>query len=166
MNFYTMLWSNDYCRYVEKKSGVGKPLRFVWGGHNRQTDFAFFGVESGDVIIPVCVQDGRLYVIGSLTIRECVRPEEYVAAHPTHKHFIQNPCANQILVGQEGAPIHFDIVAPTTTLQALRFKSKSNDKERELQVIEGGKLKNIVGLQGIYRLTEDAAKALLRLLGT
>ncbi|RYZ85946.1 MAG: hypothetical protein EOP04_14905 [Proteobacteria bacterium] len=166
MNFYTMLWPNEYCRYVEKNGGVGKPLRFVWGGHNRQSDFGFFGVKPGDVIIPVRVQDGRLFVIGNLTVRECIQPEEYVAANPTHERFIQNPCANQVLVSEEGAPIRFDIVAPTATLQILRFKSNSSKNERAVQLIEDGKLKNTVGFQGIYRLTEDSAVALLALLDT
>src|SRR5262249_38868583 len=28
---YTMLWPEDYCRYVASTGGVGQALRFVWG---------------------------------------------------------------------------------------------------------------------------------------
>lgn len=164
MNYYTMLWPNEYCSYVEKKGGVGKPLRFVWGGYNRQTDFRFYGVEEGDVIVPVRVQDGRLYVIGSMIVKECACTKKYLAAHPEYKHFIQHLCADQVLVGENGTPIRFDVVVPLSTLKSLRFRSKSSRKERAVKHIEDGKLKHAISVHGIYRLTENSAEALLNLL--
>jgi uncharacterized protein (TIGR02996 family) len=153
---YTMLWPIDYCRYVVTSNEVEKPLRFVWGGHNQQTRFSFMKVKASDYIYPVRVRDKALYVIARMRVKEVMRRESYLQAHPEDQHLIRNSCAGEVLVGEAGTPINFQVRVPGEMLERLRFRSKKSD--RPLKYVKDGQLMNSMSVHGIFRLTARSAQ--------
>ncbi len=85
---FTFLWNNDYCRSLKKMGVVGKPLRFVWGGHNQLTSFSFYGVKTGDFIMPLRVFQKSLFIISLMKVKEALNRAEYLKDHPSHERFI------------------------------------------------------------------------------
>ena len=157
-----MLWSQRYCRFLSATPEVGKPLRFVWGGHNLQTRFSHFKVRAGDFIYPVYVRDQTIYVIARMKVETAMTCSEYANLHPEDSYLILHSCANEVLVGSEGTNIRFDLAAPQEVLERWRFQSKKG--ERELKFLSNGKLKHSISLQGIYRLSMTSVPDLSLLL--
>jgi len=160
---YTVLWSQYQCRAVSRAGEVGRPLRILQGGHNKQTRFSDMNVRVGDYIYPVCVQNRRVYLIARMRVRWVTNPVEYLVAHPGDGHLV-NPhgCAWELLAGSEGTPIRFDLALPAEILERLSFRSQR--AVRKLKYVEDGELTNSVGLQGVYRLTDESVRDLDALL--
>jgi uncharacterized protein (TIGR02996 family) len=147
---YTMLWPDDYCRFLAMNGELGKPLRFVWGGHNKQTRFSDMKVRAGDYVYPLRVHDGRMYVVARMRVRQVLARKDYLRAHPADEQWIRHSCAEEVLTGMEGTPIRFDLRVPPEMLERLRFRSRT--AERALKYVEEGRLVSSVGVQGIFRL--------------
>lgn len=160
MNVYTVLWPNDYCQYIEAKTDlVGQPLTFLWGGHNRQTDYLFYKVQGGDILIPIRVYQGCLYIIADMKVKRIVHPDEDVLFSLQKRDLILNPCVKQIVEGENGTLIRFDCTVSCQQLNNLKFQSTRG--ERGVKHIRDGKLTNVSSFQGVYRLTGNSAALLL-----
>lgn len=160
--FFTLLWNNDYCRFLTRVGAEGQKLRFVWGGHNQLTRFSHYRVSTGDFILPVRAFRQTLYVIAKMRVAEALSRAEYLARHPLDELLIVDECADEVLVGDEGTPIRFDVPVPGEALAELRFVSKKG--ERSLKHVEDGKLLRSASLEGLYRLAPESARTLTSLL--
>jgi hypothetical protein len=80
--------------------------------------------------------------------------ENYLRLHP-ELHYLAPTCTEEVAVGEEGTSIRLDNAVPPDMLERLRFRSRRG--ERPLKHVENGRLKSIVSLQGIYRLSEASA---------
>lgn len=157
-----MLWPLYYCRFFATTQEARKPLRFLWGGHNQQTRFSHFKVQVNDLIYPLCVKNQILYVLGRMKVKALMTRWDYVRLHPEDSYLILHRCANEVLLGEAGTAISFDVAVPKNLLESWRFQSQK--RKRALKFLEDGKLRHSVSLQGIYRLSEATARDLADLL--
>jgi hypothetical protein len=162
LKYFTMLWPYSFWKECQKAGEVGKPLRFLWGGHNLQSRFSHFKVEVGDTVIPITVREGRIYVIAAIEVERLMNRDEYLLEHPEDNSLITHGCADEVLVGKNGKPIQFNVTVPSSWLCEWRYES--NRGERGLKGIKDGRLENSMSLHGIYRLTSSTAKQLMPLL--
>ena len=160
-SFFTMLWPNDYCRFLARAGLAGQGLRFVWGGHNINTRFSHYGVSAGDYMIPIRVYHQRVYVIASMKVKNATTRNEYLASHPLDELLVLHNCANEILEGVEGTPISFDVPVPAQELEHIRFIGRRG--ERGIKYVQEGKLVRSVSLEGVYRLAPSSAQLLMSL---
>jgi hypothetical protein len=103
-----------------------------------------------------------LFVVARMRVSEALTREEYVARHPPDELLIEHECANEVLVGDEGTPIRFDVSVPGESLARLRFVSKRG--ERGLKHVKDGKLLRSSSLEGVYCLAPESAQLLASLL--
>jgi hypothetical protein len=157
-----MLWPQEYCRFFATTQEASKPLRFLWGGHNLQTRFSHFKVQVNDLIYPLCVKNKTLYVLARMKVKALMTCWDYVSLHPEDSYLISHSCANEVLVGEAGTTIRFDVAVPQNVLESWRFQSQK--RQRGLKFLESGKLKHSISLQGVYRLSEPTAQKLANLL--
>jgi len=79
---YTMFWSHDRCIALRQLGGLGKPLDVLFGGpHTSEPSFVRAGVHPGDVVYPIAVKEGVLYVLGCVRVARILSLEDYIAAH-------------------------------------------------------------------------------------
>jgi hypothetical protein len=183
---YTVLWTDDRCRWLKEHGATDQPLRVLFGGgHQSAPSFTRFGVRPGDFIYPVRVHRTILHVIARMRVREIIPVGDYLLhhldcpdvdltrhlyevqadlnrLHPELEHRIPWGCVYEAALGEDGMPIRFDATVPPDVLERLRFRSRRG--ERALKYVEDGKLKRSVGLQGgVYRLSPESAVEFERL---
>ena len=91
---FTMLWPNDYCSFIGTTKEFGKPLRFVWGGHNQGHRFSVKRDWQGCYMYPVCVAQRKLFVIARMRILRHTSRDDYLKTHPADKHLIRHQCGS------------------------------------------------------------------------
>src|SRR3712207_6845947 len=70
---WTVLWTNDRCRELQRFGEEGEPLHILFGGaHLSQPSFSSFKLQPGDWVYPLRVSGGVLYVLGRMRVREIV----------------------------------------------------------------------------------------------
>ncbi len=186
---YTTLWSSERCRRIKQARQEGATLSLLFGGpHTSEPSFSRAGVKVGDYVYPIRVQDGILSIIGRMRVcailpleaylttyadlfADCTRKDsvawaddmldQYFKKHP-EQHYLRHTCTDEVVLGEMGTPIRFDLAVPPELLTDIRFRSQR--RERGIKYIENGKLKNALSLQGIYRLAESSAEDFERLL--
>lgn len=161
---YTILWSQDYCRYLERVNESGRPLRFVWGGHNQDTRFSHMHLAQGDRIYPLAVKDKQLYVVARMHVEQLLTRVGFEQLYPEYSHFIRHACADEIVLGEEGLPIRFDTAVPAVVLETIRFTAQRG--VRPIKYVVEGKLERTISIQGVYRLHPESATAFDQLLET
>lgn len=149
---FTVLWPNDYCRFLQDKQQANSILRFVWGGHNLETRFSHFKVLPGDWIYPLQVLSGVVYVVAGMRVSAVVSREEYSLFHPKDDYLIRHDCATEVLIGEAGMSIRFDRAIPSEMLERWKFQSQRGERTL-LKHMQEGKLRAVCGLQGVYRLS-------------
>jgi hypothetical protein len=186
---YTTLWSSERCRRIKQARQEGAKLELLFGGpHTSEPSFSRAGVKAGDYVYPIRVKDGILSIIGRLRVRQILplevylntyadlfadfikkdsiawaedMLEQYFDKHPEQR-YLRYTCTEEVVLGEEGTPIRFDIAVPPELLTQIQYRSQR--RERGIKYIENGKLKNVLSLQGIYRLREESAEGFERLL--
>jgi hypothetical protein len=157
-----MLWSKEQCRLYRRLMIPSEPLRFLWGGHNRASDFSRSGVARGDAVFPIAVSGGRIFLIGRLAVRELVTAAEYIRGHAQDAAFIQHACARQVLVGEFGSVPHFGLGVPARVLERWSFLSRRGSRGHKHLV--GGRLRHSIVVHGVYRVSAETASDLFALL--
>ncbi len=176
---FTTLWTADRCKLVTKYHLEGTPLRLLFGGpHTSEPGFRRAGVKAGDSIYPIRVEQGILYVIARMRVKEVISMEDYIERNPDlfvgverspwvsvtfdnyvklhpEIRFLAPTCTDEVVLGDGSTPIRLDTAIPPELLARLRFRSQK--RERGLKHIQDGRLKSVVSLQGIYRLSEASA---------
>ncbi len=183
---FTTLWTADRCKLVTQYHLEGTPLSLLFGGpHTSEPSFRRAGVKEGDYIYPLLVKRGIVYVIARMRVKEIVPIEAYIERNPDlfdgvahspwanvifdnyvklhpEMRILAPACTEEAVLGDEGIPIRLDVALPSEMLERLSFRSQRG--ERGLKHIRDGRLKSIVSLQGIYRLSEGSAGELADLL--
>lgn len=184
---YTVMWTNERCKWLEDQGESGKPLQVLFGGeHQSLPQFTRFGVKPGDFVYPVRVKKGILYIVARMKVKEFISIEDYVANHlslppkyrkldlwdledellekrPDLGHLLPYDCIEEVAIGEEGAPIRFDREVPGKMLERIRYRSKRG--ERKIKFVKDGKLLRAMSIQGgVYRLSPKSAKMVAELL--
>jgi hypothetical protein len=170
MESYVIYWPATWVKTI-LKNGDGGPLTVIYGGeHISQPALGKVGV--GDIIYPVTVADGQLYVMARMTvsaivdadeytektlglIREPMMWDEYTAKHKaaiTHK--IPRTCADNAAISADGTPI---VMRPFPTEKIPLIRLGTNPG-KELPLKMRGALISMSGLQGHFRrMSEETA---------
>ena len=183
---YTLLWSKIRCEQFVMSGHVGQPLTMLFGGpHQSEPRFRRFGVREGDYLYPIQVSKGVLHVLGRVRVTRLVSLPEYISQSPKvfsgcdlnrrpedifldwlmlhpEMHCLAPTCTDEVALVQEEAGIRFDATVPPDLLERLRFCSQKG--ERGLKGIVNGQLKSVISLQGVYRLCEESACEIEKLL--
>ncbi len=183
---FTTLWSANRCDIIAKYHLENTTFNTLFGGpHTSEPGFRWAGVKSGDTIYPLRVKQGVLYIIARMRVKEIISLEEYIERNPgifagierttwpsvTFENYLNlHPemrvlaptCTDEVVLGDESTPIQMDTAVPPGLLESLRFRSQRG--ERGLKHIQDGRLKSVITLQGIYRLSEGSADEIADLL--
>ncbi|QDA61219.1 hypothetical protein [Hymenobacter jejuensis] len=174
MNSYFILWPTDWCKRLAQAHDQG-PLQAIYGGSH--TSVPPLGrVTVGDIIHPVSIKNGQLFIIGRMRVTSILDAEEYLKGQnisrfnnelwdtSAHKLLKQNPelghriprsCIENVALGT-GTGLRFDFNLSTEIVSNLRFGQKPGFEKR-LSINEEGKISH-VGLQGHFRrLSSDSA---------
>jgi hypothetical protein len=137
----------------------GQPFHVLLSRSNSQTDFARFKIAPGDTLIALHVDAGRVCPIARMRVSFKGTVGTWNAAHPQEP--IAGHAATQVLVGDEGTPMHFARALPVELLRALRYDGKAGP--RALKLHDDGRLKLAIGVDGVFRLMPESADELLSL---
>jgi len=183
---FTTLWTNDRCKSLKQYHQEGRVLDILFGGpHTSEPSFRRAAVKPGDYVYPVRVYQGILYLIARMRVMEILPLQEYIERYPDvfkgcdHSpwpsvtfdnylklhpeiRYLAPTCTDEVVLGVEGTPIRLDRKFPSEFVEALRFRSQR--RERGLKHIQNGRIKNVIGLQGIFRLSAESAEAFAQLL--
>lgn len=77
MSRYFILWSNDWCKKLEKIADFG-PIEVIYRGEYQSVP-ALGKVAIGDTVYPVRVNGGSLYLLGRFEIAEIVEANLFLA---------------------------------------------------------------------------------------
>jgi hypothetical protein len=158
---YSVYWSQDRWRRL---AGYVCPLTVLFGGpHTSGPSFRKATVQSGDVLYPIGVRGGVLYVFGRMRVRQITEVDEaelesYFTGDPMSRLFAPY-CTTELVLGTDGTQIHFDRSVPRDLLRRLTFQA-GDDPRPITHVSDDGALMSPVGLQGICRLAEGSARDL------
>lgn len=164
MEFYTTLWPNDWAKQIQKND-KDSILSVIYGGpHSSQPSLG--RVKAGDVIFPVRVESGKLYIMGRMTVDYIISADKYTQNLGIHinglwdsytyqhqdtiTHKIPRTCADNAAIGINGTIIK-DRLVPTYKLMLIKLGIKKGE-EQPL------KPKLSLSFQGHFRrLSEDSA---------
>lgn len=176
---FTTLWNNDRCKSLAQYKLEGTLLDTLFGGpHTSEPSFRRAGVIPGDYIYPVRVYKGILYIIARMRVKEIISLDDYIERNPDifsgcerspwasvtfenylklhpERRFLAPTCTEEVVLGDDSTPIRLNVAVPSDVLERLRFRSQR--RERGLKHIKDGRLKSVIVLQGIYRLSEGSA---------
>jgi hypothetical protein len=80
---YTTLWTQRTCRALRHSGQEGTRLALLFGGpHTSEPSFRRAGVRPGDVVYPVRVLKGTVYVLARLRVQRILSVAEWIAADP------------------------------------------------------------------------------------
>ncbi|GAP12721.1 hypothetical protein LARV_00457 [Longilinea arvoryzae] len=183
---FTTLWTKDRCALLRQFNLVGTTFDTLFGGpHTSEPGFRRAGVKTGDYIYPVWVNKGILYILTRMQVKTilplaeyiqsfpgvfagCERSawdsftfENYLKLHPEKRIFAPS-CTDEVILGEDSLPIRLDVAVPAAMLEQIRFRSQK--RERGLRHIVDGRLKSVIGLHGIYRLSPPSAGRFAELL--
>jgi hypothetical protein len=85
-----------------------------------------------------------------MKVTQMVSRDTFDLLFPKFHHFINQSCAEQVLLGEEGTEILFNRIVPAEMVERLQYQSARGD--RKPKYVEGGKIMNIASFQGIYKL--------------
>lgn len=70
---YTVMWARDHCVALRKAGDEGKPLQVLFGGiHQSAPSLKRAGIAPGDVVFPVSVYNGSLYILAGAVVDKLV----------------------------------------------------------------------------------------------
>jgi hypothetical protein len=180
---YTTYWSRSMVEVLRELRQEGVPLRVLFGGpHTSLPSFQRAGVRPGDLVYPVRVAQGALYVLGCVRVEATMSLEAYIAANPglfggleggwpmaTLENYLAcHPelawlaptCVDEVVLG-EGTPIRLSVQVAPDAVCRLRYRSRRG--ERPLKHVIDGRITHVIGLQGVYRLAPDSAAVFERI---
>lgn len=155
---FTMLLSQEHCRALKKRAG-SEPLRFIYGGHNRRSDFS--AVQPGDGMWLLRFEKGEVFLMAHVVAGERMNGCKYLQQHPEDAPLIPNTICGAVLLASSSSELRFDRAIPAPIVERMRFKiGARSDKTRKLKNFEDGRLKNEMSLAGVFRLAEDSVRDL------
>ncbi|MBX7224055.1 MAG: hypothetical protein K1Y36_29335 [Blastocatellia bacterium] len=187
---FTVMWAKDQCVKLQKAGEAGKPVTVLFGGiHQSAPSLKRAGIESGDVVFPLWVNQKNLYVLTGVVVEELIdlsayavnqlgmdpveiegRPEYAIKQLIGEKfgylgHRSPYGCGIEVFLVERSTVLRFDNPVPGDQLSAIRFCPRKSPPAGLLHVDEG-KLKSNVSLSGnIRRLCPETARSFARLVG-
>src|SRR5262245_37294196 len=151
---HTTLWSSERCRRIKQARQQGARLELLFGGpHTSEPSFSRAGVKAGDYVYPIHVKDGILSIIGRMRVRQilpldvylntyaelfadCIKKnsiawaedmlEQYFDKHPEQR-YLRYTCTEEVVLGEEGTSIRFDIAVSPELLTRIRYRSQRRE---------------------------------------
>ena len=167
---YLVLWSKDRLKQAAQAGWVGKPLPALYGGpHVSHPSLLRHKVASGDVVYPVSVFDGRLWIVCRATVGEMIPVEEFVRRQvegilprvPTGAlSWLQPTCTTDAAVLADSTPLRVDCAVPAEVLGSVRLVNPKG-QERPLKHVKDGRLTHTAGLDSHYYRLADATAGIL-----
>jgi hypothetical protein len=180
---YTTYWSRSMVEAARRLGQENARLHVLFGGpHTSLPSFRRAGVRPGDLVYPVHVARGSLYVLGCLRVEATMSLEAYIAANPElfggreggwpmatlENYLTRHPelawlaptCVDEVVLG-EGTPIRMGVQVDPDVVSRLRYRSRRG--ERPLKHVVDGRITHVIGLQGVYRLAPGSAAAFERI---
>ena len=173
MESYIIFWKKEKIKRI-LANGDNGPLSVLYSGPH-QSQPVFGKVGAGDRVYPITVIEGKLYLLGRMTIDAIIDADEYLldklgVTNPdymwdkywnTHKnevtHKIPTTCADNAAVGSDGTALSFREVPVDIATQIL--VGPKLGKETPIRS-QGGKI-STVGMIGYYRRLSSNSAALL-----
>jgi hypothetical protein len=187
---YTVMWARDHCVALQKAGEEGKPLQVLFGGvHQSAPSLKGGGIEPGDIVFPVSVHRGCLWVLAGVIVREFVEIVDYAVdqlgleretVDGLHEYEVKNliaaqcgvlghrapyGCGTEVALAERSTPLRFDVTVPPEHLAAVTFCPRKGPPVG-LKHLEGGRLASAVSLHGnVRRLCPDSANLFAELVG-
>jgi hypothetical protein len=178
---YTIFWTHNRYNTLRRLGWTGRQMETLFGGpHTSEPSFIRAGVCPGDLVYPITVRSGILYVLGRARVRCILTLDNYIEQHfdlfslnhsesqAKTKAFdgyrIAHPavaslaptCTDEVVECEESTPLRFDLTLPPDLLARLCYRSQR--RERDLSKhLRDGHLVSSLAVQGIYRLSEPSA---------
>lgn len=170
---FTVLWTHDTCRALRRAGRVGERPPVAFGGAHTSLP-AWSGAGPGDEVYALHVNRCVVHVVSRMRVvdlerRECcgVAPAAWnEPAFPGHDDWAMlgaHGCG-AAAIHVEATPVRFDLAVPGDLLERLTWRNRRG-RTRVLKYVADGRLERSISLQGFYRLTEDSAGELGKLLG-
>lgn len=183
---YTVPWTRDRCRTLQKAGDEGKPLHVLFGGsHQSAPSLKHAGIGPGDLVFPVAVFKGTLYVLAGVVIDRFVELADYAITHlrlephsvaaGLHEYQIQDlieercghlghrqpyGCGIEVALAAKSTPLRFDRAVAPEQLEEITFCPRRG-APLGLKHIKDGKLASSISLQGnVRRLCAPSATLL------
>ena len=174
MNSYFILWPSDWCKLLAQANDAG-PLQVIYGGPHISVP-ALGKVKVGDIIYPITVKSGQLFIIGRMQVERITQAEVYlqeqninrlannlwdtsapklIKQQPELGHRIPRSCIDDAATGS-GTHFRFDFQVPTETISSLQFGPKPG-QEKSLSVTQEGKISHVAFQGHFRRLSVDSA---------
>lgn len=187
---YTILWTRDRCHELQKAGVEGKPLQVLFGGiHQSAPSLKHAGIGHGDIVYPVSVSKGTLYVLAGVVVDEFVELAEYavnqlglarrfVAELEENKikdliqrhcrqlgHRQPYGCGTEVALATRSSPLRFDLAVAKELLEKITFCPRKGTPSG-LKHIKDGKLVSSISLQGnVRRLCAPSAALFADIVG-
>lgn len=158
---YTVFWPQD--RWSRAATVTGRLTVLFGGPHTSEPSFRRATVRPDDVVYPIGVRDGVLYVFGRMRVQEIVAVdgpdgerslEEYLTRYAAWR-FLAPTCTDEVVLGTGGTGIHLDRPLPPEMLKRMTYAPRRGPRPVRY-VTEDGRLARILSIQGIYRLAESS----------
>ncbi|WP_338257731.1 hypothetical protein [Dictyobacter halimunensis] len=76
---YTVYWTHERCAALRRLGWKGRRLELLFGGpHHSEPSFISAGVRAGDMLYPIAVRSGELYIVGSARVRRILTLDDYI----------------------------------------------------------------------------------------
>ena len=173
MAYYVTYWPAEWVKTIISNGDKG-PLSVIYGGEHRSQP-PLGKVSRGDVVFPVTLSGGQLYVLAKMTIHDIVNADEYMdkvlklerepfmwdsytAQHmQIITHIIPRTCADNAAIGTDGTVIVLRPV-PSDIVPLIKLGPKAG-AEQPLKLRNGSI--SINNFSGYFRRLSDESAALL-----
>lgn len=141
---YTVYWPQDRWK---RAATVAHRLTVLFGGpHTSEPSFRKATVQPGDVLYPIGVRDGVVYVFGRMRVQEIVpvggdedyQLEDYFARYGMWR-FLAPTCTDEVVIGADGTGIRLDRPLPGEMLIRLTYRPRRGPRPVK-HVSEDGRL--------------------------
>jgi hypothetical protein len=187
---YTVLWTRDRCLTLQKAGDEGKPLHVLFGGiHQSAPSLKHAGIRPRDLVFPITVLKGTLYVLAGVVIDKFVELAEYAVTHlglephsvaGLHEYQIKGlieercghlghrqpyGCGIEVALAATSTPLRFDRAVAPGQLEEITFCPRRG-APLGLKHIKDGKLASSISLQGnVRRLCAPSATLFVSVAG-
>ena len=173
MNCYVTYWPYDWVKTILTNGDTG-PISVIYGGEHRSQP-PLGKVTIGDVVFPVTLSEGQLYILARMTISSILSADEYTekvlkikrnpfvwdsytAAHTRDiTHYIPRTCADVVALGTDGTAIALRLV-PLEKINLIMLGPKIG---AELPLKMRGDKISINNFSGYFRRLSESSANLL-----
>ena len=174
MNSYFILWPAEWCKLLAQAKDAG-PLQVIYGGPHTSVP-SLSKVKAGDLVYPISVKNGQLFIVGRMQVERITAAEVYLQEQninrldhnlwdttapkllkqqPELGHRIPRSCVDDAATGS-GTPFRFDFEVPQATISNLQFGPKAG-QEKGLSITKDGKISHVAFQGHFRRLSTDSA---------